>query len=135
MYGIVRSHAIYAQASISGIPVIPFLDLKEQRVIAKGAFGEVRSAKRSGFGLVVVKTTRAGSYNPASIGKELGFLRDVPPHTHVARVLGVCVDAPGGKLGIVMDYCQYGSLSSFFHSLPKVRGLFLMFFGVFDLQI
>ena len=64
------------------------MDLQDQHVIAKGGFGEVRSAKRKGFGLVVLKTTRVGSFDRASIGKELGFLRDMVPHTHVARVRG-----------------------------------------------
>ena len=112
-----------AQALVPGLPIIPFDDLKDQRIIGEGGFGEVRSAKRKGFGLVVLKTTRmAGSIDRSSIGKELGFLRDIVPHTHVARILGVCVDMPDGELGIIMDYCEYGSLASYLKTLSK-RGV------------
>ncbi len=80
----------------------------------------MRRAKRSGFGLVVLKTTRVGSFNRDSVHKELAFMLQLDPHTHVARVLGVCIDSPDGELGIVMDYCQYGSLASFLATLTKV---------------
>jgi serine/threonine protein kinase len=112
---------------VSGLPIIPFDDLKDQRIIGVGGFGEVRSAKRKGGALVVLKTTRvAGSFDRSSIGKELGFLRDMVPHTHVARVLGVCVDMPDGERGIIMDYCEYGSLASFLKTLSKVRARVLV---------
>ncbi len=114
---------LHLQAASSVLPIILFADLRDQRVIGKGAFGEVRSAKRGGVEQVVVKTTRVGAFNKASIAKELGFLRDIPPSSHVARILGVCVDAPDGELGIVMDYCEHGSLASFMKKQRKVRNV------------
>lgn len=107
-------------SSSSGIPVIPNIDLCDQELITRGSFGEVRAAKLKGATAVVVKTTFARSIDQASIGKELDFLRTLPPHPHVARVLGVCLDLPDGGIGIVMDYCQYGSLAHFIRRLSKV---------------
>ena len=112
---------------IAGLPVIPSAELMDQRELSSGAFGKVLVAKRSGRGRVVVKTTKVGTLDRASIDKELRFLRDMSGHTNVARILALCLDLAGGDLGIVMDYCEYGSLKSFLRNFASVRSLVVMF--------
>ncbi len=107
---------------LSGVPVIAFADLTELQQLSEGAFGSVWKARRGGRGHVVVKSAKAGSLDRSSIAKELGFLRAISQssHTNVARILAVCLDMPGGDLGLVMDYCAFGSLKSFLETLPQV---------------
>jgi hypothetical protein len=102
-----------------GVPVIAFADLREMHPLNEGAFGTVWKARRGGHGHVVVKSAKVGSLDRGSIAKELGFLRAISRsgHTNVARILAVCLDMPGGNLGLVMDYFPLGSLKSFLKTL------------------
>ncbi len=80
----------------------------------------MRSAKHHGIEQVVVKTKRVG-FDSSSVAQELRLIRDIPPSPYVVRVLGLCVDAPDGELGIVMELCEHGSLASFLKEQCKVR--------------
>ncbi len=110
-------------SSVSDLPIYAFTALRDQRVIDAGAFGEVREAFIDGRSRVALKTSRfAGAIARSSISKELASLKDImrKPHTNVARILGICIDMPDGDVGIVMEFCAGGSLTSFLKQLPRV---------------
>jgi hypothetical protein len=110
-------------SKLPALPVIPFADLRDQRWICES----IRSAKLRGIEEVVVKTSHIGSSDKASTAQELRVIRHVSPSPHLVRLLGLCVDAPDGELGIVMEHCEHGSLGSFLeehwrHNVRKGRG-------------
>jgi hypothetical protein len=48
------------------------------------------------------------------------------PHDHVLPVYGICTDTPDGKVRLVMNYCEKGSLDALLrhHAFPEVRARF-----------
>ena len=56
---------------------------------------------------------------------EVEICLDLRPGAHIVQVLGVCADAPDGKLRIVMEHCSLGTLRKFVADKAtesKVRG-------------
>ena len=43
----------------------------------------------------------------------------IRPGGNVVQVYGICVDAPDGKLRIVLELCAYGSLRAHLKALPR----------------
>jgi serine/threonine protein kinase len=41
------------------------------------------------------------------------------PHENILPVYGICVDAPDGKVRLVMRYCEKGSLDDYLTSTAK----------------
>lgn len=88
-------------------------------VKASGAFGEVYMARMNGTTPVIVKTARS-KQDKQSIEKEMRLLCSVPRHPHVVAALRMCADAPDGQLRLVLEYCAYGSVTSFLQSVSRV---------------
>ena len=47
----------------------------------------------------------------------------IRPGANVVQVYGFCIDAPDGKLRIVLELCAHGSLRSHLQSLPRDKVL------------
>ena len=47
----------------------------------------------------------------------------IRPGGNVVQVYGICVDAPDGKLRIVLELCAYGSLRAHLKALPRDKVL------------
>jgi hypothetical protein len=81
---------------------------------AWGAFGDFRLAEWRPRGLKVVVTDGHDLWYTGALGRqrrafeEAGLLTH--PHGNVVQVYGICTDAPDGKLRLVMQHCEAGSL-------------------------
>ncbi|XP_068685573.1 fibroblast growth factor receptor 3-like [Montipora foliosa] len=97
-----------------------------EKIIGKGAFGQVAKATADGLRgmpqktLVAVKMTKAGA--PASDRKdllsELEVMKTLKPHPHVIKLIG-CV-TQSEPLLVLIEYVPYGDLLDY---LRKSRGL------------
>ncbi|XP_068685076.1 tyrosine kinase receptor Cad96Ca-like [Montipora foliosa] len=101
-------------------------DIKVEKIIGKGAFGQVAkgTAKNfpfpSGTKTVAVKMLKANA--PASdkrdLKSELELMKTLKPHPHVIKLLG-CVTETDPLL-VLIEYVPYGDLLGY---LRKSRGL------------
>ena len=54
---------------------------------------------------------------------EVEVALSVAPNIHIVGVFGICADAPDGRLRMVMEYCEHGSLRSHLSGMEQeVRG-------------
>jgi hypothetical protein len=103
-----------APASL-GLTIIPYVSLRFVRKLGEGAFGVVEervwnaspvAVKANGLGV--------GSGDGSVLDAEIrlyGQLRE-SPHPNIVTVMGVCTDAPDGKVRLVMRLCSKGSLDN-----------------------
>jgi hypothetical protein len=80
-------------------------------VLGAGAFGEVEQREWGGA-RVAVKVNGLHADHAAALRTEVALyerLRD-RPHPNILPVMGVCSDAPDGRVRLVMKCCERGSL-------------------------
>ena len=51
----------------------------------------------------------------------MGILSAVKASPHVVRFYGVCVDAPDGRVRIVLERCAHGSLRDYIRGLEAAQ--------------
>jgi hypothetical protein len=90
---------------------IPFDHLLYRRKLGRGAFGEVEERVWRGVP-VAVKCNGLDAGDASALANEVALYERLgsQPHPNIIQVFGVCTDAPGGRLHIVMRLCAKGSL-------------------------
>jgi hypothetical protein len=96
----------------SRLPLIHFKDLVPVRALGVGSFGSVDHCVWGGGTDVAVKANGIACADAAAIDRERGMYERllVHPHPNIVQVFGLCVDAPDGKMRLVMRLCAKGSL-------------------------
>jgi serine/threonine protein kinase len=81
------------------------------RKLGQGAFGEVEERVWHDTP-VAVKSNGMGAGDVAALAAEVRLYERLAgsPHPNVVPVMGICVDAPDGKLRLIMRLCPKGSL-------------------------
>jgi hypothetical protein len=100
-----------ARRDAPALPRIPFSDLRHVRKLGHGAFGEVEECLWHDAP-VAVKANGIGPGDAAGLEAEERLYERLSgsQHPNVVAVMGVCVDAPDGKVRVVMRLCAKGSL-------------------------
>ncbi|XP_067021800.1 fibroblast growth factor receptor-like isoform X3 [Acropora muricata] len=101
-------------------------DVKIERIIGKGAFGQVAKgtaknlAFRSGGTSVAIKMVKANApeSDKRDLKSELELLKTLKPHPHVIKLLGCVTESE--PLLVLIEYVPYGDLLGY---LRKSRGL------------
>ncbi|XP_067030266.1 fibroblast growth factor receptor 1-like isoform X2 [Acropora muricata] len=101
-------------------------DVKVERIIGKGAFGQVAKgmaknlALRSGATSVAIKMVKANApeSDKRDLKSELELMKTLKPHPHVIKLLG-CV-TKSEPLLVLIEYVPYGDLLGY---LRRSRGL------------
>ncbi len=105
-----------------GLALVPHAHLTSPRFLDKGAFGDVHLVEYVARGMrVAVKCNGTTSADAAAIDNER-LLYDkllLHPHDNILPVYGICVDAPDGKVRLVMKYCEKGSLDNYLTGTAK----------------
>ena len=114
-----RSTGPSARLDAPALPRIPFSDLRHVRKLGHGAFGEVEECLWHDAP-VAVKANGMGPGDAAALEAEVRLYERLSgsQHPNVVAVMGVCVDAPDGKVRVVMRLCAKGSLEDL---LAKAR--------------
>jgi serine/threonine protein kinase len=92
------------------------------RHLGGGAFGDVDLMDYVERGLTVaVKCNGTTCADAAAIANEQGLYEKLllHPHDNILPVYGICVDAPDGKVRLVMKYCEKGSLNAYLTATVK----------------
>jgi hypothetical protein len=101
---------------------VPHTHLTHTRRLGAGAFGDVDLVEYVERGLTVaVKCNGTNCADAAAIDNER-HLDDkllLHPHDNILPVYGICVDAPDGKVRLVMKYCEKGSLDDYLTGSAK----------------
>ncbi len=111
-----ESSSSSSSSSGSHLPRVPWTDLALRRHLGKGAFGDVALMAWASRGLsVAVKCNGVSCKDGAAIDNErrLYELLLTNPHGNILPVYAICIDAPDGKVRLVMRFCEKGSLDSF----------------------
>jgi serine/threonine protein kinase len=82
-----------------------------ETVLGEGATGRVLIAEHD-FAPVAVKFIKSNSIDIQSIIREMRLFDAIGRHDNVLSLFGVCTDAPGGDLVLVMEFCELGSVES-----------------------
>ena len=101
---------------------MPHARLTHPRRLGKGAFGDVDLMQDVERGLTVaVKCNGTNCADAAAIGNERRLYDKLllHPHDNILPVYGICVDAPDGKVRLVMKYCEKGSLDDYLVGTAK----------------
>ncbi|XP_015755460.1 PREDICTED: fibroblast growth factor receptor 3-like [Acropora digitifera] len=101
-------------------------DVKVDKIIGKGAFGQVAkgTAKklllRSGATIVAIKMVKANAResDKRDLKSELELMKTIKPHPHVIKLLGCVTESE--PLLVLIEYIPYGDLLGY---LRKSRGL------------
>ncbi|XP_029205398.2 LOW QUALITY PROTEIN: tyrosine kinase receptor Cad96Ca-like [Acropora millepora] len=101
-------------------------DVKVEKIIGKGAFGQVAkgTAKnlplRSGTSSVAIKMVKANAResDKRDLKSELELMKTLKPHPHVIKLLGCVTESE--PLLVLIEYVPYGDLLGY---LRKSRGL------------
>ncbi|XP_044180336.1 hemicentin-1-like isoform X3 [Acropora millepora] len=101
-------------------------DVKVEKIIGKGAFGQVAAGTaknlpfRSGTITVAIKMTKANApkTDKGDFEAELELMKTLKPHPHVIRLLGCVTESE--PLLVLIEYVPYGDLLGY---LRKSRGL------------
>jgi hypothetical protein len=105
-----------------GLALVPHAHLTHPRLLGKGAFGDVDLAEYVERGLTVaVKCNGTTCADAAAIDNERRLYDRLllHPHDNILTVYGICVDAPDGKVRLVMKYCEKGSLDDYLVGTAK----------------
>jgi hypothetical protein len=108
---------------------VPHAHLTHPRFLGKGAFGDVDLAEYVERGLTVaVKCNGTTCADAAAIDNERRLYDKLllHPHENVLTVCGICVDAPDGKVRLVMKYCEKGSLDDYLIGAAKHEVCFVL---------
>ncbi len=100
----------------------PHTHLTCPRRLGKGAFGDVDLVEYVERGLTVaVKCNGTNCADTAAIDNERRLYDKLllHPHDNILPVYGICVDAPDGKVRLVMKYCEKGSLDDYLTGTAK----------------
>ncbi|XP_067030223.1 uncharacterized protein [Acropora muricata] len=101
-------------------------DVKAEKIIGKGAFGQVAKgmarnllfrSEATSVAIKMVKANAPESYNE-DLKAELELLKTLKPHPHVIRLLGCVTESE--PLWVLIEYVPYGNLLGY---LRKSRGL------------
>ncbi|XP_067030240.1 fibroblast growth factor receptor 2-like isoform X4 [Acropora muricata] len=101
-------------------------DVKVEKIIGKGAFGQVAKGtaknllSRSGVTTVAIKMVKANApeSDKRDLRSELELMKTLKPHPHVIRLLGCVTESE--PLLVLIEYVPYGDLLGY---LRKSRGL------------
>ncbi|XP_015769891.1 PREDICTED: fibroblast growth factor receptor 4-like isoform X11 [Acropora digitifera] len=101
-------------------------DVIVEKVIGKGAFGQVAKGKarnlsfRSGTGNIAIKMLKenAAESDKRDLKSELELMKTLKPHPHVIKLLGCVTESE--PLFVLIEYVPYGDLLGY---LRKSRGL------------
>ncbi|XP_044171636.1 fibroblast growth factor receptor 2-like [Acropora millepora] len=101
-------------------------DVKVERIIGKGAFGQVAKGRaknlpmRSGATIVAIKMVKANACesDKRDLKSELKLMKTLKPHPHVIKLLGCVTESE--PLLVLIEYVPYGDLLGY---LRKSRGL------------
>jgi tetratricopeptide (TPR) repeat protein len=94
----------------SNIQAFTYNELKFQKCLGKGAFGEVYKSKWKNIEIAIKVLIRSGSHNE---GAQKSFISEVLTlgsiqHTNLVRLLGYCIEGP--KHVLVYEYMSNSSL-------------------------
>ncbi|XP_044168126.1 fibroblast growth factor receptor 3-like [Acropora millepora] len=100
-------------------------DVKVERIIGKGAFGQVAKGTgknlpfRSGATIVAIKMVKANAAesDKQDLKSELQLMKTLKPHPHVIKLLGCVTESE--PLLVLIEYVPYGDLLGY---LRKSRG-------------
>ncbi|GAA6028221.1 hypothetical protein JCM8097_006924 [Rhodosporidiobolus ruineniae] len=104
------------------------LDIRPQTIedlerLGEGASGEVRKVRHKPTGMVMAKKTITTSPNPKLHKqhlRELLFMRDCTD-VNIVQYYGAYLEANNTQIGILMEYCEAGSLDSLYKKV-KAKG-------------
>jgi hypothetical protein len=112
-----------------GLALVPHAHLTHPRLLGKGAFGDVDLAEYVERGLTVaVKCNGTTCVDEAAIDNERRLYDKLllHPHENILTVYGICIDAPDGKVRLVMRYCEKGSLDDYLTGTCRRYGCVFM---------
>ena len=93
--------------------MVPHTSLRQGRRLGGGAFGDVFSVVWNDDTTVAVKVNSDTGIDKTAMDHEQAMLAALPPHVNVVTVYGVCVDHPDGKLRVIMELCEHGSVHDY----------------------
>ena len=94
----------------------PFEAISMRRKLGGGAFGDVFEVLVGGDMVAAMKVSSDAAVDAGALDHERALLESLPPHANVVTVWGLCTDAPDGKLRVIMELCQPGSVKDFIRS-------------------
>ncbi len=109
--GLNNPPALTGPSGCPRLPAIPYTGLAWRRPL--GGFGNVDLMVVVASDLeAAVKSNGTDCVDDAAIDNEQGLDEHVlgNPHDNIVPVYGICLNAPDGKVRIVMKYCKKGSL-------------------------
>ena len=96
------------------LQVVPWSQLRHVKSLGEGHFGAVDLMEWAERGLqVAVKRNGTEDGDVTALNNERALYERllVHPHDNVLPVYGVCTDAPGGGVRLIVRHCPGGSLS------------------------
>jgi hypothetical protein len=105
------------QTTLSNIPYRDLL-FDSSVAIGEGAVGSVYKATHRSV-TVAVKVTSDYTVDVGSLRREVELYDLIGRQENVATLFGVCTDAPDGRLRLVMEYCELGSLDTWLASVLR----------------
>ncbi len=106
------------------LKLIRFRDLRSlpdaEAHIAHGGFSVIQKATYLS-GVVAVKIAKPGLANSEALRREIELYDRIGRQSNIATVLGVCVDAPDGRVRQVMKFCVLGSVDQWIRCQLDLR--------------